>query len=63
MEKRVPEKAYAKKNAPSNHVSTRAKECVVTLHFSDMPNPNVRRKVADLLVIAFEKQIGVKEKT
>jgi len=36
VEKIVAEKAYAKKNAPRDHVSTRAKECVVTLHFSDI---------------------------
>ena len=37
--------------------------CSVSLIFSETNDPSVRRKVADLLITAFEKQIGVREKT
>ena len=65
MEKRNPEKALTSINMPKAKRATPTckTECDVTLHFNNTSVPNVRKKVADLLVVAFEKEIGVKEKT
>ena len=45
-----------------NTTSGRIK-CTVSLEFSKDDNSEARKRTADLLVTAFEKQIGVKEKT
>lgn len=36
-------------------------DCKVTLFFSEQNSQSIRKQVADLLVTAFERQIGVRE--